>query len=75
MFEKLAFLDPREKGVKTDGLVHKENEVLVEMMAFRVFRVYKGLVEKRVTKETEETGETGEKLGGLDIQETRVCRE
>ena len=75
MFEKLVFLDPREKRVKTDGLVRKENEVLVETMAFRGFRVYRGLLEKRVTKETRERLETGEKLDGLGIQETRVYRE
>jgi hypothetical protein len=75
LFEKLVFLDPRERRAKTDGLVHKENEVLVETMAFRVFRVYRGLLEKRVTKETRETGETEEKLDGLGIQETKVCRE
>jgi hypothetical protein len=75
LFEKLVFLDLKETREKTDGLVLKESEVLVETMAFRVFRVYRGLLEKRVTKETGERLETEEKLDGLGIQETRVCRE
>jgi len=69
---RLVFLDPKEMMV---GLVLKESEVLVEKMAFRAFRVYKELLERRVNREIVEPQETGERLDGLVIQETRVCRE
>jgi hypothetical protein len=72
LFGRLVFLDPKEM---TAGLVLKESEVLVEMMAFRAFRDYRGLLERRVNREIVEPQETGERLDGLVIQETRVCRE
>ena len=78
MFEKLVFLDPREKREKMGGLVLKENEVHVETMAFRVFKGYEVLLERRAKRETREIRESleiEEKLDGLDIQEIRVYRE
>jgi hypothetical protein len=75
LFEKLVFLDLKETRAKTDGQVLKESEVFVETMVFRVFRVYRELLERRANREIEEPQEIGEKLDGLGIQETRVCRE
>jgi hypothetical protein len=75
LFGRLVFLDLREKREMTAGLVRKESEVLVEKMAFRAFRDYKELLERRVNREIGEPQETEERLDGLVIQETRVCRE